>query len=173
VHSTRLLRWGGLAAGLLASALLVAGWRIPAAADTLGTDVTVSVTRTGEVSVTPAGRALSASGLRPAGRADARRGRVTLRNLSGSTLAIRLRALPSTGSVDDVVSLRLAVEGAVVAEGPLGTMRDWSRGAVKLESGGYGSLEVAAWIPETIEKGFAGRIEDVTLEMMVKPVGGR
>jgi len=171
VAAERAVRLSGLALGLVAAGLLVAGWRMPPGSGALGADVAISVAPTGELALAPSGRLLSAAGLVPGTAASVRRGAVAVRNTTGTTLDVSLRALPSTGALDGLLHVAVAANGATLYEGPLAGIRRWSPRAFALRRGETARLAMAVWIPDGRGGAYRGRVDDLTVELRPAPRG--
>jgi hypothetical protein len=117
----------------------------------------------GAVAAQPAApQPLLASGpMRPGSHAQ---GDLTLRNQTGETLAVRLRAQPSSTALDGIAQVRLESRGVVLSEGTLQALRQGSAEAVRLRPGGAAHVHVVAWIPAEVETGYEGRNVAVALE---------
>src|SRR3954470_8754001 len=117
----------------------------------------------GAVAVEPAApKPLLASGpMRPGSHAQ---GDLTLRNQTGETLAVRLRAKPSSTALDGTAQVRLVSRGVVLSEGTLQALRQGSAEAVRLRPGAAAPVHVVAWIPAEVETGYEGRDVAVALE---------
>jgi hypothetical protein len=166
----RLVRWVGITLGIAVATLLVAGWRLPPGSGALGADVTVTLASGGELDASPTGRVLAVAGLRAA--PNARTGSVDLRNLTGSTLDISARALPSTKALDNVLDVTLVAGDRRIYSGRLSGLRDWSDHAFAVRRGERLRFSVAVGIPEGTDAGaYRGRIEDITIEL--RPVARR
>jgi len=117
----------------------------------------------GAVAAEPAApKPLLASGpMRPGSHA---RGDFTLRNQTGATLAVRLRAKPSSTALDGTAQVQLRSRGADLFEGTLQALRQGTAEAVRLRPGGAAPVHVVAWIPAEVETGYEGREVAVALE---------
>ena len=155
----RWARIAGFTAGVAAVAALVAGWQVDRGTGTVGADVTVVAAPTGELDI-PAGTFLRGIGLEPG---DTAHGSVPVRNQTGSTLAISVRALPSIQDLDPLLQVRMTAGGHAVYEGTLGGLRDWSR-AFRLTSGNRAALAFDLSLPDGSDEGIHGRIDDISLE---------
>lgn len=117
----------------------------------------------GAVAAEPAApEPLLASGpMRPGSHA---RGDFTLRNETGETLAVRLRAKPSSTALDGTAQVRLESRGVVLSEGTLQALRQGTTEAIQLAPGATAPVHVVAWIPAEVETGYEGRDVAVALE---------
>lgn len=155
--------------GFAIAVLVLLSWRIPAASGQLGADVRFVATPLGEVAVHPAGAFASARALeRGAGEAH---GRLTLANIGGGALAVRIRALPSSHDLDRTLRVELRAAGRTLARGPLGRLRSWSVGSLTIPRGGRVEVEARAWLPAHTRGAYEGRSVDVTLELRARPAG--
>jgi hypothetical protein len=129
----------------------------------------VVVNSSGELSAEPAGPVVQASGLEPGA---ARSGRTALRNETGATLRVAVRALPSTHDADRVLRLELTGGGHPVYRGALGGLRGFSPATFTIAPGHKAELTVRASLPRGAS-GWRGRMVDVPLELRSTPVRGR
>lgn len=159
------MKSAGFGLGLLTAGVALAGWRIPEGSGSLGTDLTVLALRSGELDVDPAGLVLAGTGMRPGPDAAGAHGRLRIRNQTGTRLAVRLRALPSSGDLDQMLALRISSRGTELYRGTLGGLRRWTRRPLGLAPGGERTLDLRAWLPASVGDGYRGRIEAVTLEL--------
>jgi hypothetical protein len=160
----RFTRAIGAAIGLaLVAALIVAARPAGGHGGVLPASLRFTATLDGAVAAAPAPpKPLLASGsLRPGSRAE---GGFSLRNETGETLAVRLRAQPSSTALDGIAQVRLQSRGAVLFEGTLQALRQGTAEALRLRSGGAARVRVAAWIPAEVETGYEGREVAVALE---------
>jgi hypothetical protein len=158
----------GLLAGLAAAAFAVAGWRVPAHDGSLGLDLSVELQPTAQLEVSPSGSVLSAAGMEAGQR---RAGAISVRNVTGTTLAVRVRALPSIHDLDRVLLVRVRSGGEMLYDGSLGGLASRS-GALVLRSGRTAGLTFEARLPAAARDGWRGRIDKVVVEPLVTPVGG-
>jgi hypothetical protein len=164
-------RWArrlGLLAGLAAAAIAVAGWRVPARDGRLGLDLAVAFQPTAQLELSPSGSVLTASGMEAG---DERSGELAMRNLTGTTLAVRVRALPSIHDLDRVLHVRVTGAGTSLYDGTLGGLASRSR-ALVIQSGRTASVRFEAHLPADAADGWRGRIDKIVLEPVVTPVGG-
>jgi hypothetical protein len=123
---------------------------------------------TAQLELTPPGRVLTVAGMEAG---DSRSGVVSIRNLNGTTLAVRLRALPSIHDVDRVLHVRMESGGRVLYDGPLGGLATASA-PLRLGSGRTSRLRIVAQLPIGARDGWRGRIDKIVLEPLITPVGG-
>ena len=160
-------RRAGLAAGLIASVVAVAGWRTPPHHGALGLELAVTVQPSAQLELAPAGRVLTGSAMKPG---DAASGRLAARNITGVPLNLRVRALPSIADLDQTLLVHVDAGGRTLYDGPLGGLRNASQGSVRLASGSTAALHVTAALPGTAGDAWRGRIEKVVLEPVATPV---
>jgi hypothetical protein len=158
----RTMRGAGLVLGLGVVVLALLAWRLPTVRPDLGAEAAFSITRTGELEVQQAGVFLDAKGLRPGSTAQS--GAVAIRNQTGKTLAVSLRALPGARDLDGVVAVELRSGRERIFSGTLGGLRDWTE-PLRLRSGERAPLTLRVSIPSTVRAGYAARIESVPLEL--------
>ena len=165
------VRRAGFAAGLLLVVVLVLAFRVPDGSGTLGADVIVAISPTGELGVSRSGPFMSAVGLRPGG---ALTGEVAVHNQTGKRLAVRLRALPDGKDLDRllVVEVRAGHATRPIFTGPLGALRTRTQ-AFRLVPGAKRSLRIRASLPAALNSGYVGRIETISLELSSTVVTSR
>jgi hypothetical protein len=163
------VRRAGVAAGVVLVAVLVVAFRIPDGSGTLGADVILSVSPTGELGVSRPGPFMSATGLRPGGALS---GEVDVTNQTGKRLAVRLRALPDSKDLDRLLVVDVRVGDTRLYRGPLGGLRANTR-AFRLDSGRQQPLRVRASLPASVREGYAGRIQTIKLELSSAVVARR
>ncbi|HET9593690.1 MAG TPA: hypothetical protein VFP17_12325 [Solirubrobacterales bacterium] len=160
----RFTRAIGAAIGLgLVAALIVAARPAGGHGGVLPASLRFTATLDGAVAAEPAApKPLLASGpMRPGSHA---RGGFTLSNQTGETLAVRLRAQPSSTALDGTAQVRLRSRGVVLFEGTLQALRQGTEEALRLQPGGAAPVAVVAWIPAEVETGYEGRKVAVALE---------
>lgn len=162
---SRMLRAAGLICGLAIVAAGVHSWAIASTGAALGADVAITAIAPGELQITPSGYALSATAMHP-GQAPAR-GTVRLRNITGRTLHVRFRALPSTRELDGALRLTMAARGRRLHGGTADTLRGWSTRRLSIAVGDSVALELTA----AIGRAAPGLIADVALEFDARTVG--
>jgi hypothetical protein len=163
------VRRAGVAAGIVLVAVVVLAFRVPGGSGTLGADVIVAISPTGELGVSRPGPFMSATGLRPG---DTLTGEVEVANQTGRRLAVRLRALPDSKDLDRLLVVDVRAGRARLFHGRLGGLRA-NTPAFRLDSGRKRALRVRAWLPAGLKGGYAGRIETIKLELSSTLVGGR
>lgn len=104
---------------------------------------------------------LDSGPMRPGGHAQ---GAFALRNETGTALAVRLRAKPSSTALDGIAQVRLRSRGAVLFEGTLQALRQGTAESLRLQPGAAAKVRVVAWIPAEVETGYEGRDVAVALE---------
>src|SRR4051794_6441539 len=160
----RFTRAIGAAIGLgLVAALIVAARPAAGHGGVLPGSLRFTATLDGAVAAEPAApKPLLASGpMRPGSQA---RGNFTLSNQTAETLAVRLRAKPSSTALDGTAQVRLESRGVVLSEGTLQALRQGTGKAVRLAPGAAAHVHVLAWIPADVETGYEGRDVAVALE---------
>ena len=154
--------------GIGLAAATVVSSRVSGGTGTLGADVSVQVAPTGELSVSTTGVFLSGVNLQPG--SPPARGQLVVRNQTGSTLAVRVRALPSVPDLDGLLWLRVGLTDETVFDAALGGLRMWSDHPFHIGPGDQEPLRVQAWFPREVQDGYQGRIADIALEMQAEPV---
>jgi len=170
LSADRFTRAIGAAIGLaLVAALIVAARPAGGHGGVLPASLRFTAVLDGAVAVEPAPpKPLLESGpLRPGSHAS---GRLTLRNQTGGTLAVRLRAEPNSTALDGIARVRLLSGGQTLADGTLQALRQGSAEAVRLRPGAAAKVRVVAWIPAEVETGYEGRRVAVALEPVEEPL---
>jgi hypothetical protein len=169
-RSESVARWVGLAVGLAIALSAIVAWRIPGGTGVLGADITLAVNPTGELGVSPTGSFLQASHLQPG--LPPKQGTFDIRNQTGRTLSVRVRVTPSDPGLDDVAWVEVAVDGGSIYRGTLGGLRSWSASVVTLPSGDQQTVSFQTWLPASVDRGYQGAIEVVTVELQSLAKGG-
>ena len=163
----RVARWAGLLTGLGLTVAAFVAWQIPASGHALGADITIIAIAPGEVLVRPVAPVLAARGI-VAGQE--RSGRMTVTNITGKALEIRVRALPSSRDLDRSVELTITDGARTVAGGTLAELRRWSGRRLRLPVRSTHRLVLRAVLRAGAEDS-AGRVVDVSLELGARTVG--
>jgi hypothetical protein len=162
LSKNRVARVVGIGLGIALAAAALLSWRVPGGERTLGADVRFEALQTGPVGVTPIQSFASTPSLLP-GKAIS--GDVTLRNQTGTPLALRLRALPSTSDLNSLLVVRVSAGAKTLYDGSLGGLRSAGTSPLRLAPGRSGAVRVNASLPAGEHSGFEGRIVDVTLQI--------
>ena len=162
------VRRAGVVAGIALVAVLVLTFRVQDGKGTLGADVIMSLSPTGELGVSRPGPFMSVTGLRAGGSF---RGETIVHNQTGKGLVVRLRALPDGKDLDRVLQVDVSAGATRLFHGPLGGLRGGTR-VFELASGARRALRIRASLPGGLKNGYAGRIETVKLELS-SAVAGR
>jgi hypothetical protein len=163
------VRRAGFAVGVALVAVLAVAFRVPHGTGTLGADVILSLSPTGELGVSKPGPFMTVTGLRPGRSFD---GKVTVHNQTGKRLAVRLRALPDSKDLDRILLVDLRAGATRLYRGPLGGLRNRTR-AFDLDADEQRFLHVRAFLPRGLERGYAGRVETVKLDLSSTVAAGR
>jgi hypothetical protein len=169
VPSTTITKVAGLVLGAVACAALLVSPRISRPAGVVDAALTLTASPTGELAVTPIGTVLDSGRLAPG--APAARGTMVVRNQTGIPLAVRLRAKPVTGDLDDVVRLRIRDADHTLFDGSLARLRSGTR-PIGLAPGAGQRLRIAATLRAHAPDGFEGRTDEVALELTSTTTGG-
>jgi hypothetical protein len=162
-NTIKLLRFTGFAAGAVLAFGLVLSGRMPPSQAEAPARLSISSKPTPELGVAPAGaRFLDTRRLLP-GRRPAS-GTLTLSNYTGRPLAVRLRATSPQRDLDPVVRIAVQVGRRQVFNGPLATLRSWSRLAVRLRARQRRQVQFRAWVPMSVKTGYEARSAEVELE---------
>jgi hypothetical protein len=156
-------------AGVAVVAVVMLAFRVPDGSGTLGADVIVAISPTGELGVSRPGPFMSVTGLRPGGTLS---GELDIVNQTGRRLAVRLRALPDSKDLDRLLVVDVRAGSARLFHGRLGGLRTKTP-AFRLDSGRKTGLRVRASLPAGLAAGYAGRIETISLELSSAVEAGR
>jgi hypothetical protein len=132
--------------------------------------VSVAIAPVGELEITPASpqRVLEAR-LRPGGpRAG---GVFTVRNQTGESLAVALRANASSTALNGLLEVRVRSGERLLAESSLESLRVRPP-RLWLASGQRAELSFEAWLPAQVLEGYEGAIVDITLTPQSRTLGG-
>ena len=163
------LRVLGLILGLAAATSLVLSSRIPPGTGTLGADVILASSPTGELGVSPVGPFMSATNLSPSDR-DVPAGDLRVTNQTGVSLDVQVRGVPSTSDMDSLLHVRVVAADQQVFDGMLGEFRTWSPTRFTLASGDISDVHVTTWLDPQGGEGWSGRIATVALEFRSIPI---
>jgi hypothetical protein len=161
--SPRWARCAGFLIGLGLVAVLVAGWRVAGGEASPGAHVTVTVVRTGELDVAPLGRLLKIRELAPG---DVRRTGFRLTNLTGTRLAVRLRARSPSSDLDDQLAVRMLVGRRSLFTGTLGRLRAGTQRGFALAGGAHAQLSLRISIVPSRARAYRARSADVALDLL-------
>jgi hypothetical protein len=154
----------------LALALLVVS-RLGAAGSPLAAEVRVEVASVGELEVRPGPprAVLVAAALRPGGgrAADG----FSVRNQTGSDLAVDLVARPDSTALDGLLRVRAWAADRLLADTTLEGLRARPL-PLRLASGQRARLRLQAWLPREVLSGYEGRLVEVSLVPEVRMLEG-
>lgn len=168
-RSTKLVPAIGVALGLVIALAAVLSWRVSAAGESLGAEVRFVAAPAGEVSISPGGVLLTARRLAPG---DSATGRFEVRNMTGSPLRVRLRALPSERSLDGALRVEFTAQGRKIAAGRLGELRSFGSGeGLSLPRGASREVALRAELNRAAGRAHEGQIVDVSLELEARRPG--
>ena len=159
----------GLILGVAVAVAGLVSWRMPAPERATAASLSVAAKPSGELELAPRGHVIAAPRLRAG---EAVRGELAVRNQTGRTLAVRLRAVPSGRDLDRVLQVEAKVGGKPLFRGTLGALRSFTRRSFRAAPGERRRLDLRAWIPSSARSGWRGRAEDVVLELRPRPLGG-
>jgi hypothetical protein len=165
-------RLAGLLVGAGIVAVLVLASRPTASVPWLTARASFSVATTGELEVVPAspGPVLVARSLRPGGMRSV--AGFEVRNQTGETLDVGLRARPDSTALDGLLRVRLSAGGATLANTTLQGLGHGSATGVRIPSGASRRLRLEAWLPGTVGPGYEDRQVDVSLIPQLTRVTG-
>ncbi len=158
----RAVRVTGLVIGLVVATVFVGSSRIPRGTGTLGADVILASSPSGEIAVTPVGPFITDAGLTPA--TPPRVGRLTVLNQTGSVLRVQLRGVPSTTDMDSLLMVEVDDSAGQLFRGSVGAFRDWTARALTLRPGEQKDLDVRTWVADDAGHNWSGRVAQVVVE---------
>ena len=166
-----LARTAGAGLGIAAAALLLLSVRPSSAVPGIGATVRFTLVPTGELEARPAPPAhlLVSRSLAP--RSPAASGDFTLRNQSGSTLLVNLRAKRSSSELDGLLRVTLSANGRDLGATTLQALRHGAPVPLRLAPGRIAHLELSARIPNNVTDGYQGRLVNVDLIPATTVVG--
>jgi hypothetical protein len=165
--ATRWTHGVGFTVGLAVVVGALYVWRVPPGpTPPLGADVVFTVSPTGELAVAPVGRFLTASDLRPGGKAAT--GGLKIRNQTGTRLSVELRALANLDDLDHVLRVEIIGKQGVLFEGGLADLRSGTE-LLTLRRGRAQFLSFRAWIPPDAPRGYEGDVASVSIELVSYP----
>ena len=112
---------------------------------------------------------LETRSLRPGGPAAA--GAFTVRNQTGETLSVALRADISSTELNGLLEVRVRSGSRVLSESTLESLRVRPP-RLQLASGQRARISLEAWLPTQVLEGYEGTLVDVTLTPQVRALGG-
>lgn len=160
----------GLVAGLLVVAAALLAWRVPTVPAGAGAEVSFKAVPTGELAISQGGAFVDAPALIPSSRTGGAGGTVVVTNQSPASLAVTLRALPSTDDLDDLLQVEVTAGASVVYQGSLGDLRRWTTRVLVFRSGASQAFTLRSWIPLTARSGWRAQHVDVDLQLRTRPV---
>jgi hypothetical protein len=169
--SAEVHKLAAVVAGAMVCFGLLIAWHVPRGTGELGSDIRLVATPPGELIVKPAGAFVSTVALRPGD--EPATGHMTVRNISGQAVNLRVRGLPSTGAIDRYVHVRYTSGGNVVASGTLARMRRFGGPGLDLAPREQARVDAALWLDRRVGERYKGRIVDVTVELRATPEANR
>lgn len=133
--------------------------------------VSVTIAPAGELEVVPPPPrpVLETRSLRPGGPVAT--GAFTVRNQTGETLAVALRADISSTELNGLLEVRVRSGSRVLSESTLESLRVRPP-RLQLGSGQRAHISLEAWVPTQVLEGYEGALVDVTLTPQVQTLGG-
>jgi hypothetical protein len=160
------LRWLAVVAGVAMVAAVVATLQVPRGTGLPSADVVFVAAPTGELGVSPVGAFVTGTGLRPGSEA---RGHMGVTNQTGKQLSVQVRAMPDSGDLDEALRVQVDSDGKRVFDGTLGGLRKGAR--VSIAPGTAAPLDFHAWLPESLEGGYGGRVVSVSFDLRAEAAG--
>jgi hypothetical protein len=156
------------AVGLLAGLAAVAAWtphlKMASGEGTLGLDVRMTAEVPGELALAGDNLMINARRLLPGTHHRDQQGTATVVNQTGSPLVVRVTALPSSLDGSDKVMVSLTSGRHRIARGTLEQLKRHG-GTFHLPLRGRRRVKARVWIPKSVDNGYAGVLEDVSLEL--------
>jgi hypothetical protein len=169
IPSRGAIRGAGSILGAVLVVILLAAWDVPNGATARGSDVSLTVNRTGELAVEPLGRLLTARDLSPGQSAVAL---FFAKNTTGTQLAVRLRARADGVDLDDRLALRVTAWRRTLFAGTLRQLRASTRHSLVLSPGASVPVIVHVGLPARA-RDYRGRSASVSLELRSAPAASR
>lgn len=121
---------------------------------------------TGEFTIEPTGTVLKATPFPAQGERGGPTMQVTVRNITGTPVRISARLLALSPGLDDVVTVRGSVAGAVILRGSLRGAGRWTKPGGLLPSGATSTLRIRFKLRKGLDPDqFAGRLDIRQLEL--------
>jgi len=166
--TSRLVKGGGFAVGVIAVVLVLVAWRVPRGDGHAGSDLVFLSQPTGELAVLPTGAFISTTNLEPGNSSS---GSFAIQNQTGKPLRVSLHALPDQRDLDGLLHVRVASRSRVLYSGTLGGLRRWTRTRLVLRVRGHAPLTFRIWLPEGIGRTHEGQVETVPIELRARVLG--
>jgi hypothetical protein len=168
----RAVRATAFLAGLAAAVAIVLTGRPAGARYVTGVGLSVTVNRTGELGVSPAGELVSGRYLAPGGTADDAAGAAfTLRNQTGATRGVRISVAEVDPALGAALSVRIYARGRSWFEGPLRELAAGTRAALVLAPAQSRRVAVRVWLRRERDAPYQGHTADLRLELHSRAVG--
>jgi hypothetical protein len=151
-------------------AVVVLACRVAGGHGPSGSAVTFVTGPTGELGMSRVGTIVAAPSLLPGPEANGAGGAAVVRNQTGRTLEVRMRAVPSFPDLDRLLLVRVQIGNASSFVAALGDLRAWSARPFRLRSGEERRLALRAWLPASVGAGYQGRMEQIAIELQGTPV---
>jgi len=151
------------AVGVIIAIVALSGWRLADTNGRFGADISFKAIPSGHLSTSAGAAFLTQTGLRPGAPLSAP-GLVAVTNIGRANHGFRIRAVPSTPALNDLLAVQVTVAGQPLYSGTLGGLTEWSGGIFTLAQGQREPLELQAWLPATSARGFDGQIVEVDLQ---------
>lgn len=143
---------------------MLASWQVPAGWGTVGARVAIVVNRSGPLEVIPSGEILSVENMQAGSDAS---GRTKVRNLTSGTVTLDVRLSESTGELDHMLDLEIAIDGNVILRGPIGTLRHSSARHITLRPNQTIAVDMRASLRPHIGDAYRGRVVVGELDLRV------
>jgi hypothetical protein len=165
-----LARAAGALLGLALAVMLILVSRPGAAGTGAPASLSVAIAPVGELEISPPPprTLLEARALRPGGPPAS--GAFMVRNQTGESLAVALRAEPDSTALNGLLEVRVRSGERVLAESSLESLRVRPI-QLRLASGQRARLSLEAWLPAQVLEGYEGALVDVTLTPQLRPLG--
>lgn len=144
----------------------------PGSDDLAPAQVEVRVLQAGAFDVQPVGTVLEATPFPPPGKRGGPSMSVTVRNIAGIPLRIRVRLIGLAPTLNTAAKVRGSVAGTVVLNGPLGKAADWSRPSGVLRSGQQSTMRLRFKLLDVAPEAWRGQLDVRQLEFDAVRVDG-
>jgi hypothetical protein len=162
--------WIALLVGIALAVFAAVGWKVDGGVEIPAAEVTILTAPSQDLAVVEGSNVVETRELRPTASEEGLQRRLTVRNATGTTLAVGFRAETATKDLDDALRVRVQADDQTVFEGTLKELQAGSSESFQLASHATSSISVLAWIPfTTAEHTWKARSDQVQIEFVTTP----
>jgi len=154
----------GVVAGLALCLCVVEASQVEPSIEPLGLHLDVTLAGTGALAVQTNEPLVQVRNLLP-GENRFAEGVGEVRNETGRSMAVRVRAVPSTVEVDEMLNLEVFAGERLLYKGTLAGLRDWTAESFEVGVAEVEKVLVRAALAPGVTGGYQGRMERITIEM--------